>query len=164
MHKGFYDLPKIWCSYRSKHNAFVLDETNDYIGLTNTTVIFGTNQSLSLKYLLALLNSRLLNFRYRSIGKQTGSGVFEYFANGVGKLPIPVLDLSPKTDKDKHDKFVSLVDQMLILKKKEQAETLPQMKIMIGRQIQALDRQIDTLVYRLFGLTEDEVKVVEGDG
>jgi hypothetical protein len=34
---------------------------------------------------------------------------------------------------------------------------------MIGRQIQALDRQIDALVYGLYGLSEDEIKVVEGN-
>jgi hypothetical protein len=34
---------------------------------------------------------------------------------------------------------------------------------MIGRQIQALDRQIDGMVYGLYGLSEDEIKVVEGE-
>jgi hypothetical protein len=52
---------------------------------------------------------------------------------------------------------------MLALKKKEQTETLPQTKTMIGRQILALDKQIDTLVYGLYGLSEDEIKVVEGE-
>jgi hypothetical protein len=66
-----------------------LDETGECIGLTNTTVIFDTNRNYPLKYLLALLNSRLLTFRYQSIGKQTGGGIFEFFANGIGKLPIP---------------------------------------------------------------------------
>jgi adenine-specific DNA-methyltransferase len=98
MHKEYYNLPKIWCSYRSKSNAFILDETCDYIGLTNTTVIFGTNTQYSLKYILALLNSKLLTFRYRSIGKQTGSGVYEYFANGIGKLPIPLADEKNKVN------------------------------------------------------------------
>jgi hypothetical protein len=41
------------------------------------------------------------------------------------------------------------------------SETLPQTKTMISRQIQALDRQIDALVYGLYGLSEDEIKVVE---
>jgi hypothetical protein len=114
MHKEYYHLPKIWCSYRSKGNAFILDETNNYIGLTNTTVIFGTNDDYSLKYLLALLNSKLLTFRYRSIGKKTGNGIFEYFANGIGKLPIP------KADKQTQDKIAKLVDKMLELKQKEE--------------------------------------------
>lgn len=90
MHKEFYNLPKIWCSYRCKSNKFVLDESSDFIGLTNTTVIFGTDPEISLKYILCLLNSSTLNFRYKSIGKQTGSGVFEYVPNAVEKLPIPI--------------------------------------------------------------------------
>ncbi|GHU33033.1 adenine methyltransferase [Spirochaetia bacterium] len=162
MHKEYYHLPKIWCSYRSRNNAFVLDESDEYIGLTNTTVIFGTNTQYSLKYLLALLNSKLLAFRYKSIGKQTGGGVFEYFANGVGKLPIPALDLSQPADKTSHDNLVSLVDKMLLLKKREHDNPNPQVKKVIQVQIGAVDRQIDEVVYKLYGLTEEEIKVVEG--
>ena len=92
MHREFYKYDKIWCSYRSKTNEFILDDTGEYIGLTNTTVIFDTNHDINFRYLLALLNSKVLCFRYKSIGKQTGSGVFEYFENGVGKLPIVVAD------------------------------------------------------------------------
>ena len=156
MHKEYYHLSKIWCSYRGKENAFVLDETNDYVGLTNTTVVFGTSSAYSLKYLLALLNSRLLTFRYKSIGKQTGNGVFEYFANGIGKLPIP------EVDKRTQDKLILLVDKMLELKQKEAAEPNQQLKTMISRQIEGIDKAIDTAVYALYDLTEDEIKVVEG--
>jgi len=156
MHKEYYYLPKIWCSYRSKNNAFILDGTSDYIGLTNTTVIFGTNSEYSLKYVLALLNSKLLAFRYKTIGKQTGSGVFEYFANGIGKLPIV------KANTEKQNEIVSLVDKMLELKQKEAAEQNQQLKIMISRQIEGVDKAIDTAVYELYDLTEEEIRMVEG--
>ncbi len=89
MHKELYHLDKIWCSYRRADNCFVYDNTGEYVGLTNTTVIFGTNENISLQYVISLLNSTLLNFRYQSIGKQTGGGLYEYFENGVSKLPIP---------------------------------------------------------------------------
>jgi hypothetical protein len=158
MHKEYYYLPKIWCSYRSKENAFMIDETDSYIGLTNTTVIFGTNDDYSIKYLLALLNSKLLTFRYKSIGKQTGNGVFEYFANGVGKLPIS------KTNKETQKKISILVDKMLELKEKEASEPNHQLKTMISRQIDSVDKAIDTAVYQLYNLTDDEIKVVEGKG
>jgi adenine-specific DNA-methyltransferase len=157
MHKEYYNLPKIWCSYRSKNNAFILDETSDYIGLTNTTVIFGTNTQYSLKYILALLNSKLLTFRYRSIGKQTGSGVYEYFANGIGKLPIPL------ADGKKQNEFIVLVDKMLELKRKEQAEQNPQARNLISRQIKGIDNAIDTAVYKLYQLEPDEIKIIEGE-
>lgn len=109
MHKEFYNLPKIWCSYRCKSNKFVLDESSDFIGLTNTTVIFGTDPEISLKYILCLLNSSTLNFRYKSIGKQTGSGVYEYFENGVGNLPIVI------ATKELQKQLADFADEMIRL-------------------------------------------------
>lgn len=88
MHIEHYNKDKIWCSYRSPDNRFCLDRTGQLIGLTNTTVIFDSNESIDFRWLLALLNSECLNFRYRYIGKKTGSGLLEYFENGVSKLPI----------------------------------------------------------------------------
>jgi hypothetical protein len=155
MHKDYYHLPKIWCSYRSKSNAFIFDETSDYIGLTNTTVIFGTNPQYLLKYILALLNSNVLAFRYRSIGKQTGSGVFEYFANGIGKFPIPEADTKTQTE------FAVLVDKMHELKQREYAEQNPQAKKIISRQIDGVDNTINKAVYKLYGLTPQEIETIE---
>jgi hypothetical protein len=95
----------------------------------------------------------------------TNPDAFPYIQHyDLENLPIPTPNLSKNTDKARHDKLVSLVDQMLVLKKKEQAEAVPQTKTMIGRQIQAVDTQIDALVYELYGLTEDEIKIVEGEG
>ena len=143
MHKEYYHLDKIWCSYRSKSNMFALDESADYIGLTNTTVIFDTNKDIGLKYLLALLNSRVLSFRYKSIGKQTGSGVFEYFENGVGKLPIPTATPAEQQP------IIDLVDRILAAKKANpQADT------------SADEKEIDRLVYNLYGLTDEEIKII----
>jgi hypothetical protein len=163
LHHEHYKLPKIVCSYRNSTNQFFLDKSADNICLSNMTLIFGTNETINLKYILAILNSRLFHFRYSSIGKQTGGGSFEYMPNGIGKFPIPVLDLGKQSDKDQHDHFVSIVDQMLDLKQREQAATLPQAKAMISRQIAALDKQIDEAVYGLYGLTEKEIKTVEGE-
>jgi hypothetical protein len=156
MHKEYYHLPKLWCSYRSKSNAFILDETGDYIGLTNTTVMFGTNPQYSLKYLLAILNSKLFTFRYRSIAKQTGSGVFEYVPNAVGRFPIPEADATTQQE------FALLVDKMHELKHREYAEQNSQAKKIIARQIDGVDAMIDKAVYKLYGLTDEEIKVVEG--
>ncbi|MDR1142231.1 MAG: N-6 DNA methylase [Planctomycetaceae bacterium] len=163
MHKEYYELPKLYCSRRAFRNTFVFDESFHYLGFSNMTVVFSTNKNYSIKYILALLNSRLLTFRYESIGKQTGGGSFEYFPNGVGKLPIPFLDLSKKPDKTIHDHFVTLVDKISHLKQREHAEPNPQTKKIITRQIDAVDRQIDKAVYQLYGLTEEEIRIVESE-
>ncbi|PHS56947.1 MAG: restriction endonuclease subunit M [Sulfurimonas sp.] len=169
MHKKFYNLNKIWCSYRAKENIFCFDDTKEYIGLTNTTVIFDTNDDLDLKYLLALLNSKTLNFRYKSIGKQTGSGVYEYFENGVGKLPIPNI---PKKEQEP---FINLVNIIIESKEKiakynKHFDSLNAVdKIEIKEEIEKLESlvkesvdEIDGLVYGLYGLSGDEIRIVGG--
>jgi hypothetical protein len=59
--------------------------------------------------------------------------------------------------------FVKLVNQMLNLNKKTSEAALPQDRNMLHRQIEATDRQIDRLVYKLYDLTEEEIKIVEAE-
>ena len=120
-----------------------MDESTDFIGLTNTTAIFGNNPNIDLKYILALLNSKLLNFRYKSIGKQTGSGVYEYFENQISKFPIPEIDTKAQKP------FIDLVDKILETKK-------------TGGDTSELEREIDVMVYKLYNLTQEEIDIVEG--
>jgi predicted nucleic acid-binding Zn-ribbon protein len=65
-------------------------------------------------------------------------------------------------DKSRHDQVVQLVEQMLALHQRLSAAKTPQEKTALERQITAADTQIDRLVYDLYGLTEEEIKIVEG--
>jgi len=58
--------------------------------------------------------------------------------------------------------MVALVMQMMDLNKKLQEARLEQEKTMLTRQIEATDGAIDKLVYELYGLTEEEIAIVEG--
>ena len=58
--------------------------------------------------------------------------------------------------------MVSLVDQMLSLNKQLSGAKTDQEKTALQRQIDATDKQIDRLVYELYGLTEEEIRIVEG--
>jgi hypothetical protein len=58
--------------------------------------------------------------------------------------------------------MVALVTQMLDLNKKVQDARLEQEKTLLSRQIEATDAAIDTLVYELYGLTPEEIAIVEG--
>ncbi|AEF84892.1 conserved hypothetical protein [Treponema primitia ZAS-2] len=120
------------------------------------------NSDLSLLFYLALVNSKLLNFIYEIINPEKGEALAQVKKSHVEQLPIPVINLSKKSDKTAHDNFVALVDKMLELKLQEHAEPNPKAKTMIQRQIGAVDGQINEAVYRLYGLTEEEIGVVEG--
>ena len=67
------------------------------------------------------------------------------------------------TAKSRHDKLVVLVDKMLGLMPKLRAATADSEKAVLQNVVTATDQQIDTLVYELYGLTEDEIKLVEGN-
>ena len=71
--------------------------------------------------------------------------------------------LFSKRNKAQHDKRVQLVERMLKLHQ-DKAARLATEKNMLQTQIKATDTQIDALVYALYGLTGDEIKVVEGAG
>ncbi len=114
-------------------------------------------------YLLGLLNSKLLTFRFKSIGKLKGGGIYEYFWNSVSKLCIRRIDFSNSSDVDKHDQMVALVESMLDLHKKLHEARTPQDKALVERQIGAADKRIDALVYELYELTEEEIRIVEGE-
>jgi hypothetical protein len=59
--------------------------------------------------------------------------------------------------------MVALVERMLDLHKKLASEGAPHVKTVLQRQVEATDKQIDALVYELYGLTDDEIAIVEGD-
>jgi Cys-tRNA synthase (O-phospho-L-seryl-tRNA:Cys-tRNA synthase) len=61
-----------------------------------------------------------------------------------------------------HDKLVALVESMLELQKKYHDAKMEGDKELYERQIKIVDAQIDRLVFDLYGLTEEEVKVVDG--
>ncbi len=77
-------------------------------------------------------------------------------------IPIRTIDFSDPADVARHDRMVALVEQMLDLNKRLAAAKAPHEKEVRAGMIDATDRQIDRLVYELYGLTEDEVAVVEG--
>jgi len=84
--------------------------------------------------------------------------IFKY----LGRIPIRTINFSDPADKVRHDRMVALVTQMLDLNKKVQDARVDHEKTLLQRQIEATDAAIDALVYELYGLTEEEIKIVEG--
>jgi hypothetical protein len=73
------------------------------------------------------------------------------------KLPFPY-----PVDKSRHDRMVEMVEQMLALHKQLASAKTEHEKTALQRQIDATDKQIDELVYELYGLTEEEIRIVGG--
>jgi hypothetical protein len=156
------EVPKIVVQYirnlaLPRRIVAALDEEGAYYPLNNYSYISAKNGSHSLKYVLGVLNSALLNF---------------YFANTfidynikptyLQQLPIRTVNFSDPIDKARHDDMVALVERMLDLHKRLPAAKTAQERTVLQRQIETTDRQIDSLVYDLYGLTSEEQEIVEG--
>ncbi len=114
-------------------------------------------------YLLGIINSKVADIIIHSISSTKQGGYFEYKPMYIQQIPIRSIDFSNLVDKSYHDRMVSLVDQMLSLHKQLQEARTPHDRTGLQRQIEATDRQIDNLVYELYDLTEEEIKIVEGE-
>ncbi len=77
---------------------------------------------------------------------------------------IRTIAFSDPADVARHDSLVSLVEKMLALHKQLLEAAMPHEKTALQRQIEATDGQIDALVYELYGLTEEEIRIVEDAG
>ncbi len=75
---------------------------------------------------------------------------------------LSTIDSSNPEEKAQHDKLVPLVDNMLELQKKYHETRMERDKELYERQIKIVDTQIDRLVYNLYGLSDEEIKVIEG--
>ncbi len=80
----------------------------------------------------------------------------------IKELPIKKLNFSIFEDKNKHDQLAELVQQILMLNKKCLLTKEPHSRKLLQRQIDATDCQIDQLIYQLYELTEEEIRIVEG--
>jgi len=117
---------------------------------------------LSAHFVLGLLNSRFLTFVYQqSEFGQKGRTMAQFRKGYLDQLPFPVLNLDKGRDRSRYDRMVELVEQMLTLHKQLAAAKTPDDKTRLQRQIEATDKQIDALVYELYGLTKEEIKMVE---
>ncbi|MGQ9628246.1 MAG: Eco57I restriction-modification methylase domain-containing protein [Anaerolineae bacterium] len=116
-----------------------------------------------LYYLLGLLNSKLLSTLYKTLfgGMHMGGGYLRFRTNFLSQLPIRTINFSDPADVARHDKMVALVERMLELHKKQAEAKTQADRELYRRQIEATDKEIDKLVYELYGLTEEEIKIVE---
>ncbi|MBW6503959.1 Eco57I restriction-modification methylase domain-containing protein [bacterium] len=113
-------------------------------------------------YLLGLLNSKLLGWYFPFVSAPFRGGWRSANRQFLSQLPIRTINFSERADKARHDRMVALVESMLSRNKQLAAANTGHEKTALQRQIDATDRQIDQLVYELYGLTDDEISIVEG--
>jgi len=113
--------------------------------------------NFNLRYILALFNSNLMSFYYKTYYKSTKKVFSEIEARQVEELPIKIIS------ETKQQPFINLVNKMLSLNKRlnEIGDKKTDERAKIEEEIKKTDKEIDELVYKIYGLTKKETKIVE---
>lgn len=160
LHKDEYHRGKLLCPYLATHNRFALDDKRQYLGLTDTTILYDRGQPERLEYVMGLLNSTLLSFRFLYIGKLKSGGIREYFWNSVSKLPIRRVDFGDELDVSQHDRVVLLVTRLRQLRSQMDTIRHGDQPAESQRLLASTQQELDSLVYELYGLSALDVDVI----
>ena len=147
-HEEFFTKgAKILSVRKCEKPTFAYTEKNAYVMMAINVI---KSNRINLKYLTALLNSELIAFWLKHKGKMQGNNY------QIDKEPLLALPLKSIPDNDQNS-FITLVDKILAITKDDdylQNETKQ-------KKVKEYERQIDKMVYKLYGLTQEEIKIVE---
>jgi type I restriction-modification system DNA methylase subunit len=117
----------------------------------HTSILREGINDVDLKYVLALLNSKLLSFYYRKLIPETGQIFSQVKLVHFRRLPIKKASLSVQKE------FITLVDRLLTFYQESANRSKNK------EEIRQMDALLDQKVYALYGLEKEEIKRVEED-
>ncbi len=151
-----FEKPKIIVPAIVQNASYAFDENGIYSN--DKTSIIAVNDL----YLLGILNSRVPDFVMHAISSTKQGGYFEYKPMYLSQLPVYTVNVGDPIEKEQHDKLVALVEAMLDFHAELQSPGIDSTeKKTIEQDIAETDRQINNLVYQLYNLTEEEIRLVE---
>lgn len=144
--------------------ATIIDE--NYYSSKSTSIILSKDLTkYKLEYLLGLLNSRLLSYIFIEINKHNSmsGGYLNVSKKQLDNFIFKSIDFSNEQETHYHNQIVNHVEQLLQLNKDLQAATLESKKEQLKTKIDYHEDKINALVYALYELTEEEIKIIEND-
>ena len=151
--KSFYEVEKLAVRETGARMIATLDRDNRYFLSSLYSVYPKEQKSYSLRYLLGLVNSTFATWFVHLVAFGLTAGAFTKIrTNQLARLPIRYIDPADRSDTALRDKLVENVDRILAAKRRNpEAHTT------------AFEREIDELIYTLYGLTPEEIKLVEAN-
>ena len=144
-----YFSPKLFIRQTGDSVICAYDETG-LLALNNVHIGNQLDHGLPLKYIIAILNSRLMNWYYRTISLETGRTMAQTDIETLDSLPIK------NVGADGQSKIIELVDRILSsTKSNDYLENSEKQS-----EVRAHEIKIDKLVYELYGLTREEIGIV----
>jgi hypothetical protein len=139
------------------------DNQQYYTKESINNIIIKDHLQYDTKYFLGLLNSSLINWFYLISFTNESKLTVNISKTYLSQLPVKEINFENEQDKFKYDLLIKLVNQMLESKKQLENYKTDSEKEYLMKKCVALDRQIDNLIYELYGLTEEEIKIIENN-
>jgi len=145
----FFEGEKIFSLRKTKEVSFTYTNFSCYV---SRAFLIVKPQDINLKYLTGLLNSKVINFWLYHKGKRQGEQL------QIDKEPLLAVPLIKTENKE----VIEAVDLIIGLNKKLENLSLDEEKGLIKKQIEALEKKINEIVYNLYGLSKEEKEIIEG--
>jgi hypothetical protein len=136
-------------------------DRNGYFSLDSTHVILLQTNKICIEYLLGLYNSKLFNFLYQNNVQEKGRVFAQVKTINLKPLPVKMIDFDTH-EKEQYHLIVRLVRQLINLYTEKQEIKLSSQLCILEDKIARFEQQINEIVYQLYGLTENEIKMIEG--
>lgn len=143
-----FEKPKIMLPDIALKMQATFDTKNFYC--VNTAYIIPVDD----KFLLGVLNSNLIQYFYLSISSSIRGGYLRFIRQYLENIPI-------RTDEKFHSEIVNFVEQLLTLNKEKQNTKLQSKIEQIQSRIEYCEDKMNQALYKLYGLTEEEIRIVE---
>jgi len=145
-YEGLFKNPKIIFRQTGDQIVAAIDRETEYYCINSVNVgQIKPEYYEHLEYFVGLLNSRIINFYYQEVSQERGRVLAEVKPQRIRSLPINM------GTPQQREQITKLVDRILAAKRVNAAEDTSK-----------LEKQIDQLIYQLYGLTKDEIRIVEG--
>jgi hypothetical protein len=153
-----FEKPKIIVPAIVRKGSYAYDERSAYSN-DKTSII-----PCSDIYLLGILNSKVADFVVHLISSTKRGGYYEYKPMYISQIPIRPIDPASPSDVARRDRIVALVESLLAMNRALAGEISPEERVRLEAACGEADAEIDRIVYALYGLTDEEIAIVEGEG
>ncbi|MBK7849795.1 MAG: N-6 DNA methylase [Bacteroidetes bacterium] len=158
--KEFFEVPEKLVTQRVNSSMQLLvaydNQQNYFLDTTNVSRYESWDKLHSLKFIMAILNSKLINFWYCTKFKMPTIGLYE-----LHSIPFRKIDFKNKNEVDLYSEIIKYVDQLMQLNIEKQKLNIDSKIIQLEGKIDFLKNKIDDIVYKLYRIDPNEIELIK---
>jgi len=157
------EAPKLVIQVLSLSPRWIMDDNGLYMTGGGGGPFYGLRpkEDINILHLLGILNSKLFHFVIENQSTKMRGGYIRFSKQYIMSFPIPNIDFKNTVEKKIYEQLINSVKLMMKFRDVSHKTKTSIDKTMLQRQINATNKQIDQLVYELYGLSEKEITIIE---